>query len=156
MSMLTPITRRARLRGAERGQQRAVGSISPEGGDAILYGVGAIFALITILTSNEALYRQWANLAIGPFLFGAVAGGGLVLLARRRKAKGNDAVSSRRSWTVRILLATCVFAGATAIPLGLEILWRADNDPGSHFQPEVSVSSEAARRWPRARTPITR
>ena len=32
-----------------------------------------------------------------------------------------------------------VFAGATAIPLGLEILWRSDGDAGSHVQPEVTV-----------------
>jgi hypothetical protein len=38
----------------------------------------------------------------------------------------------RRTWTLRIGLAVLVFAGATAVPLGLEILWH-------HQQPEVGV-----------------
>ena len=45
----------------------------------------------------------------------------------------------RRQWIGRIAIAAVVFAGATAIPLGLEILWRSDGDPGSHVQPEVTV-----------------
>ncbi len=44
--------------------------ISPETGDAILYGLSAVFALVTILGSSLALYRQWAELAIGPFVLG--------------------------------------------------------------------------------------
>ena len=34
-------------------------------------------------------------------------------------------------------MAVCVFAGALAIPLGFEILWRFDGVAGSHLQPEV-------------------
>jgi hypothetical protein len=44
-----------------------------------------------------------------------------------------------REWMGRIAIAVCVFAGATAIPLGFEILWRSNGDPGSHVQPEVPV-----------------
>jgi hypothetical protein len=146
MSMLTPMIRRIRLRGAGS-PPRGVGSISPEAGDAIVYALGAAFAFITILTSDQALYRQWADLAVGPFIFGAVAGAVLAFLAHRRAARARLAAGttevtgdlSRRSWTLRIVLAVAVFAGATAIPLGLEILWRADNDPGTHAQPEVGV-----------------
>ncbi len=50
---------------------------------------------------------------------------------------------SRRNWVIRIAIAACVFAGATAIPLGLEIVWRSDGDPGSHYQPEVGVIERA-------------
>ncbi len=39
----------------------------------------------------------------------------------------------------------CVFAGAVAIPLGLEIVWRSDGDPGSHYQPEVGVIERAGQ-----------
>ena len=60
------------------------GSIRPETGDAILYGLSAVFAVITIVASSLALYRQWAELAIGPFIFGAVSSGILALVARRR------------------------------------------------------------------------
>ena len=59
-------------------------AITPEAGDAILYGLSAVFALITIVGSSLALYRQWAALAIGPFLFGAVASGVLAIVAARR------------------------------------------------------------------------
>ena len=38
----------------------------------------------------------------------------------------------------RIVIAACVFLGALAIPMGLEILWRFDGTPGSHLQPEVT------------------
>jgi hypothetical protein len=116
--------------------------VSPGAGDALLYGLSAIFALVTILTSTLALYRQWAELAIGPFIFGACASAVLAFVAARRSRGHKGAVPSsgrvRRNWIVRIAIAACVFAGATAIPLGLEIVWRSDGDPGSHVQPEVT------------------
>ncbi len=69
--------------------------------------------------------------------------------ARREPTAGADSASSgssgsarssgRRQWIARIAIATVVFAGATAIPLGLEIVWRSNGDPGSHVQPEVTV-----------------
>ena len=128
-------------------------AISPEAGDAILYGLSAVFALITILASSLALYRQWAALAIAPFMFGAVASGvSAFVVARRarRSETGGDSdsdpasntearSSGRRQWIARIAIATVVFAGATAIPLGLEIVWRSNGDPGPHVQPEVTV-----------------
>ena len=141
----SPVWGRARVR------YRA---ITPEAGDAILYGLSAVFALVTIVGSSLALYRQWAALAIGPFLFGAVAsgvsgrGGGPSLptapsagasTADSTAASTGARSSGRRQWIARIAIATVVFAGATAIPLGLEIVWRSNGDPGSHVQPEVTV-----------------
>jgi hypothetical protein len=117
--------------------------LSPEAGDAVLYLLAVAFAYLTICTSNIALYRQWADLAIGPFTFGVVASGASALVARRRPA---DAPRQRRRyWSARIAIAVCVFAGATAVPLGLEVLWRADNDPGSHIQPEGTVIEHAGQ-----------
>ena len=125
-----------------RARQRVRG-IQPETGDAILYGLSAAFALVTILSSSLALYRQWAELAVGPFLFGALASAVLAALAARRARRRGDGAAEptpgRRQWIGRIVVAVVVFAGATAIPLGLEILWRSDGDPGSHVQPEVTV-----------------
>jgi hypothetical protein len=122
-------------------------TLSPETGDALLYALSAAFALVTICTSTLALYRQWAALAIGPFIFGTVASVILaVVVARRSRHRGAaDATSphSRRNWVIRIAIAVCVFVGATAIPLGLEIVWRSDGDPGSHYQPEVGVIERA-------------
>jgi hypothetical protein len=124
-------------------------TLGPETGDALLYALSAAFALVTICTSTLALYRQWAELAIGAFIFGAVASTVLALMtARRSRQRGGAAVTpprSRRSWAIRIAIALCVFAGATAIPLGLEIVWRSDGDPGSHYQPEVGVIERAGQ-----------
>ncbi|HEY1828190.1 MAG TPA: glycosyltransferase 87 family protein [Acidimicrobiales bacterium] len=150
---------------------RRFGSLSPEAGDALLYAIAALFALLTIVTSTEALYRQWAELAIGPFLGGTVMAVGLEILRRRSDAKSateptatpatpnTDAAAdplptpSRRSWTLRIALAIGVFAGATAIPLGLEILWRSDHDPGTHEQPEVTVIEHAGQAVAKGKDP---
>jgi hypothetical protein len=122
-------------------------TLSPETGDALLYALSAVFAVLTICTSSLALYRQWAELAIGAFIFGAVASTVLALVtARRSRQRGSAAVTPaavHRNWVIRIAIAACVFAGATAIPLGLEILWRSDGDPGSHYQPEVGVIERA-------------
>ena len=122
-------------------------TLSPETGDALLYALSAAFALVTIYTSTLALYRQWAELAIGPFIFGTVASVILaVVVARRSRLRGAAAAASprsRRNWVIRIAIAVCVFVGATAIPLGLEIVWRSDGDPGSHYQPEVGVIERA-------------
>ena len=116
--------------------------MSPGAGDALLYGLSAAFALVTICTSTLGLYRQWAELAIGPFIFGAAASAVLAFVAARRsRRRAGAALTPRRThrnWVVRIAIAVCVFTGATAIPLGLEIVWRSDGDPGSHVQPEVT------------------
>jgi hypothetical protein len=151
--MSTSPFRRSVFGRAERQVVRRIASLSSESGDAILYALGAIFALLTIITSNEALYRQWAELAIGPFMFGVV-GATVLALVRWRKRKDPETGSpSRGSWTWRIGLAVCVFAGATAIPLGLEILWRSDNDPGTHAQPEVGVIERGGQQLAKGKDP---
>jgi hypothetical protein len=117
-----------------------VRAISPEAGDAILYFLSALFALGTIYTSTNALYQVWGRMALSPFAFGAVASAVLAWVAhraRRRQGGRLNSVQHRRSWFARIAVAVCVFAGALAIPLGLEILWQFDGVPGSHLQPEV-------------------
>jgi hypothetical protein len=114
--------------------------ISPEAGDALLYGVSALFALLTIYTSTNALYQVWGRMALLPFAFGAVASGVLTWAVRRTRRRQGGALTKRqhgRAWVTRIVVAVCVFAGALAIPLGFEILWRFDGVAGSHQQPEV-------------------
>jgi hypothetical protein len=132
-------------------------SISPGTGDALLYGLSAVFALVTICTSTLGLYRQWAELAIGPFIFGAVASAVLAFVAARRsRRRAGPALTPRRThrnWVVRITIAVCVFAGATAIPLGLEIVWRSDGDPGSHVQPEVPVIERGGQEVAKGKNP---
>src|ERR1700728_3698224 len=45
--------------------------ISPGAGDALLYFGSAVFALITIYTSENALYQVWGRMALSPFVVGA-------------------------------------------------------------------------------------
>ncbi len=117
--------------------------IPPELGDALLYGVSAGFALLTIYTSTNALYQVWGRMALLPFAFGAVASGVLAWTVRRaRRRQPGHALTPRqhkRAWATRIALAICVFVGSLAIPLGFEILWRFDGVAGSHLQPEVTA-----------------
>ena len=120
-----------------------VNRISPEAGDALLYFASAVFALVTIYTSTNALYQVWGRMALAPFLFGALASVAVTLVVRRlRRRQPERALTPRqhrRAWGARIAVALCVFVGSLAIPLGFEILWRFDGVPGSHLQPEVTA-----------------
>ncbi|HEX3793715.1 MAG TPA: glycosyltransferase 87 family protein [Acidimicrobiales bacterium] len=149
-------------------------AISPEWGDALVYVAGAVFAVVTFYTSGLALYRQWSELALGPYIAGAVVAAILALVVRRRSSGapsdpveaapsgGSVAVAVARptvkgtprwQWTGRIVLATAVFAGATAVPLALEIVWRSNHDAGSHVQPEVSVIEHAGQTVAKGKDP---
>jgi len=52
---------------------RVVASWSAEERDAVLYAGAALFAIVTVQTSNISLYQQWGKLAVGPYALGAVA-----------------------------------------------------------------------------------
>jgi hypothetical protein len=117
--------------------------IAPVNGDALLYAVSALFALVTIYTSTNGLYQVWGRMALAPFAFGALASCGLALYLRRARNRqpGHQltVLQHRRAWAARIGVAVCVFVGALAIPLGMEVLWRFDGTTGSHLQPEVTA-----------------
>jgi len=125
---------------SRRGLDR-VKRISPEAGDAMLYFGSALFALVTIYTSDIALYQVWGRMALSPFAFGALASVALAWVVhrtrRRQPGRALNERQHRRAWVARIVVAVCVFAGSLAIPLGYEILWRFDGVAGSHQQPEV-------------------
>ena len=140
MTALTTTDWSNRCVGLARRAFDRVRRISPVNGDALLYAISALFALLTIYTSTNGLYQVWGRMALAPFAFGAVASAGLALFLRRarRQQPGHrlTAVQHRRTWAVRIAVAVCVFAGALAVPLGMEVLWRFDGTAGSHVQPE--------------------
>jgi Glycosyltransferase family 87 len=127
----------------------ALGTWQPEEGDAALYALSGLFALLTIALSGNALYRQWAELAIGPYLAAAL----LSLVVgrfRRRRDLADLARGERRrhrQWSgARIVLFLVVLFGATLIPLSLEVAWRTEGDPAAHVQPEVAVVELAGHR----------
>ena len=64
--------------------------ISPEAGDALLYFGSAVFALITIYTSENALYQVWGRMALAPFVFGALASVVLAVVLRRARRRSGD------------------------------------------------------------------
>ena len=113
----------------------------PGVGRRAAYGASALFALLTIYTSTNALYQVWGRMALlAVRLRRAGLGGAGLGRAPRPAAQPGRALTKRqhrRAWLARIVIAVCVFAGALAIPLGFEILWRFDGVAGSHQQPEV-------------------
>jgi hypothetical protein len=121
----------------------------PEEGDAALYGLSALFALATIEFSGSVLYRQWAALAVGPYL-GAAIFSAIVGWHRRQRSLrdfGHREARAPRHWsTPRIVLFLVVLFGATLIPLSLEVAWRSEGNGSAHVQPEVSVVEQAAHR----------
>jgi len=128
----------------------AVRTWEPEEGDAALYVLSALFALLTIEFSRTDLYRQWAELAVGPYLAAAGLSILIALHRRRRQPHPRADVPAREPhhWsTPRIALFIVVLFGATLVPLTLEIAWRSDGNPSVHVQPEVSVVEQAAKRF---------
>ena len=101
-------------------------------GDAVLYGLSALFALVLGWTSTQVAQWHWGYLATGPYFVAAVVAYGLARL------------KPRRSTVLRIALLALVIMGAVIIPLGLETRWR-HQDPAMGFaQPEVSVIERSA------------
>jgi hypothetical protein len=62
-----------------------VGRWLPEEGDAVLYGLSALFAALTAGFSGITLYAQWGQLAVGPYAAATVV---LALAARHRRRAG--------------------------------------------------------------------
>lgn len=129
-------------------------SWSPEERDILLYAGSAVFALVVLGTSSIALYRQWAGLAVGPYLLGAAGAAWLAWRARRAATRPTGTVVRRRHdgpwhWTTpRLALFMVVLVGATLAPLSLEVLWRNEGVRTStaHVQPEVEVVEQAGMR----------
>jgi hypothetical protein len=111
---------------------RTIATWTPEQRDTVVYASAAVFALATIRLSSIPLYRQWGEIALGPYVFGAVAS---VLSVRKPK----DHSQGGRLGTVRVGIFLFVLAGATFLPLTLEVFLQAQSGGTTHVQPEVLV-----------------
>ncbi|HVB93506.1 MAG TPA: glycosyltransferase 87 family protein [Acidimicrobiales bacterium] len=146
-----------------------VRSWSPEWRDTLLYAMSAMFAGGTALGAGIPLYRQWGQMAVGPYAaaatFMAVIAwrAGLQPTSRRgpgRAAPGDNGTGAlegvhpdalgatttgrpRRWRAARIGACIVVLAGATVVPLSMEVIWRSEGDAAAHVQPEVLVVERA-------------
>jgi glycosyl transferase family 87 len=104
--------------------------------DALLYLLAAILALGTILLGESADYRQWAEMAVGPYAVAVVLCWGAAR-RRSRRVKRDGTASERdrlRNGVILGLLITVML-----VPLGVEVVLRADHHPGDEVQNEVTV-----------------
>lgn len=145
--------RRARLPGPLAATWARLGALTPDGRDAFLYLVSALFAGVTAVAMRIPLYREWGRLAVGPYLAAAVL---MVVVTRAHRTRGhaNDAVDPvltpmRRggAWRAARLAAFGIaLLGATVVPLALEVVWASHGDASLHVQPEVLVVERAGVR----------
>ena len=144
-------------------------ALSPEGRDAFLYACSAVFAGTAAVAMGIPLYRQWGQMAVGPYAAAAV----LMIVVAYRHARaarpgptappagtGPDAdraprgsgtasrsVTGGRRWKVaRVVAFLIALFGATIVPLAMEVIWRSEGDAALHVQPEVLVVEQAGDR----------
>ncbi len=151
------------------------GSLSPELRDALVYGLSAIFALLTILISSIPLYRQWGKIAIGAYIAGTLWCIGVALYHKISNTDDSfeDAVgdieygqssqrqrSWKRGWSrPRVAVMGIVMCGSTLLPLALESYWQynpaAYSTTTKHAQPEVLVVDRAGQNMLKGHDPYT-
>jgi len=132
--------------------------LSPQWRDAFLYGCSALFAGMTGLAAGIPLYRQWGQMAFGPYLLAAAL---MAVVAWRIgiRARSADlapasggphpgpAVAVDHHWRVlRVVAFLIVLFGATVVPLALEVVWASEGNAALHVQPEVLVVEQAGVR----------
>ena len=123
------------LRTALRWRDRLV-ALSVLDQDALLYVLAAILAFGTILLGESADYRQWAEMALGPYALAAAICGGEGW-RRSRRAKRNGTPERRDGLRKSIILLLLV--SVVLVPLSVEVVLRADHHPGDEVQNEVTV-----------------
>ena len=133
--------------------------LSPEWRDAFLYGCSAVFAGVTGLAVGISLYRQWGQMAFGPYAAGRRAdgrGGWRTGQAGRRPAApvtGPAPGGRRPAGGPGACAFLIVLFGATLVPLALEVIWRSEGNAALHVQPEVVVVEQAGARAAHGRDP---
>ena len=142
-------------------------ALSPAGRDGFLYSCSAVFAGVSALAMGIPLYRQWGQMAVGPYAAAAVlmivvafresagartgppavGGGGHAPVSPAGSAPVAGAVPGRRRWrAARVVAFLIVLFGATIVPLAMEVVWRSEGDAALHVQPEVLVVEQAGDR----------
>ena len=108
--------------------------LSPVQFDVVLFAASALFALVASFRSTIPLYREWGQIAVGPYLLATAFAAILAIRSHRRS------VTTLRWW-----LAGLVLVGTVLVPLAVEVSWRfSGNDSSLHVQPEVVVIERAA------------
>jgi hypothetical protein len=144
---------RVRVPGPLRAGWDRLRALTPEGRDAVVYGLSALFAGVTAVAMRIPLYREWGRLAVGPYVAAAVV---MVVVTRahRTRSHAGDVVDPvltpvRRGggWRAARLAAFGIaLLGATVVPLALEVVWASHGDASIHVQPEVLVVERAGVR----------
>ena len=153
-----------------------VRGLSPEGRDALLYGCSALFAGVTAFVVGIPLYRQWGQMAVGPYAVAAalmaVAAVRIAATARddRRsgplplgpcgpgpgphEGSGRRPGTGSRGWrAARVVAFLIALFGATVVPLAMEVIWRSEGNAALHVQPEVLVVEQAGDRAAHGKDP---
>ncbi len=156
-----------------------VRALSPEGRDALLYGCSALFAGVTAFAMRIPLYRQWGQMAVGPYAAAAalmaVVAGRITVTSRADRASGPTGpeahapsgsgpvrrdgsaprrITGSRSWrAARVAAFLIALFGATIVPLAMEVVWRSEGNAALHVQPEVVVVEQAGDRAAHGKDP---
>jgi hypothetical protein len=136
----TPVADPAPSHGAAhlwpRARQR-LADLTPPQRDVVVYGISALFALVTGVAVGIPLYRQWGQMAAGPYAVAAVL---CAAVAGRRR------MGRRGRRAVRVAAFGVALIGATVVPLCLEVVWASQGNAAQHVQPEVLVVERAGSR----------
>jgi hypothetical protein len=130
--------------------------LGPEGGDAALYGLSALFAVLTGVFAGLPSYRVWAWIALGPYAAAALVSLAIARHAARRGARleaagepgepGRPAARGAHWGPARVWVLMLVLLGATLVPLSVEVSLTRPGVATSHVQPEVIVIAQAGER----------
>ena len=137
---------RDRLQTSGRSVLAALAGLTPLWRDALVYAASALFAGLTAVVGGISLYRQWGQLAFGPYVLATVV---MVVVAWWA---GRSSPARRWRWA-RIVAFLIVLFGATVIPLTLEVVWRTQGNASQHVQPEVVVVEQAGVRAAQGKDP---
>ena len=157
-ALTTGLDRWPRTPAALRPALDLLSGLTAEGRDAFLYGCSALFAGVAAVAMGIPLYRQWGQLAFGPYLAAALLMAVVAWRSGRRRAgtgdPGGPARHRRHRWNLaRVVAFVIVLFGATVVPLALEVVWRSEGNAALHVQPEVTVVEQAGVRAAHHRDP---